>query len=93
MAGRQPRRPRYFVAPAPPVFSGSDRSPGDSGSAFGGQNFSQARDQSARTAPEFFTAGSARLQSPGAPAADAAPATQPPRRASSDSSARLHAFA
>ena len=78
---------------APPVFSGSDRSPTDAGSAFAGQNFSQARDQSARSAPEFFNSGSARQQSPAAPAADTAPATTPSRRASSDSSPRLHAFA
>lgn len=78
---------------APAVFTNADRSSGDAGSAFAGQNFSQARDQSARSAPEFFPAGAARSQLTAALTAEPATSPASPRRSNADSSARLHAFA
>lgn len=78
---------------APAVFTNADRSSGDAGSAFAGQNFSQARDQSARSAPEFFPTGAARSQLTAALTAEPATSPASPRRSNADSSARLHAFA
>ena len=78
---------------APAVFASSDRASGDAGSALAGQNFSQGRDQSSRSAPEFFSAGSARSQLSAAVTAEPAASPAPSRRSPADSSVRLHAFA
>lgn len=78
---------------APAVFASSDRASGDAGSALAGQNFSQGRDQSSRSAPEFFSAGSARSQLADAVTAEPAASPAPSRRSPADSSVRLHAFA
>jgi hypothetical protein len=78
---------------APAVFANSDRSSGDAGSALAGQNFSQGREQSARSAPEFFPTGSARASLGAAVTAEPAATPAPARRSTVNSSARLHAFA